>query len=67
LQILSPEELIIKAKAFNKLIYNKAKHDWNIHEEEHSFYADDAVMVYFAARKLAKRFLAMRSSINVRA
>jgi hypothetical protein len=52
--------LIIKAKAFNKLVYNKAKHDWNIAEDGHSFDADDAVMAYFAA-KLGKQLLEVKS------
>jgi hypothetical protein len=32
-------------------------HDWNISEYEHFFGIDDAVLIYFAARKLAKQLL----------
>jgi hypothetical protein len=32
-------------------------HDWNISEYEHLFGIDDAVLIYFAARKLAKQLL----------
>jgi hypothetical protein len=52
-----PIDLIEKSLAFNNLIYVRAKHDWNISEDEHLFDTIDAVMIYFVARKLAKQLL----------
>ena len=52
-----PIDLIEKSLAFNNLIYVRAKHDWNIPEDEHLFDTVDAVMIYFIARKLAKQLL----------
>jgi hypothetical protein len=49
--------LIEKCLAFNNLVYVRAKHDWNITDDEHLFDTIDAVMIYFTARKLAKQLL----------
>lgn len=51
------KDLVLNTLAFNKLVYATAMHDWNISEYEHLFGIDDAVLIYFAARKLAKQLL----------
>ena len=56
-QLSVSRDLIVKTFGVNKLVYVRAKHDWNIPDGEHLFEADDAVMIYFAARKLAKQLL----------
>jgi hypothetical protein len=56
-QLSVSPDLVNKAKALNKLIYVRVKHFWDVPDDEHLFEQDDAVLIYFAARKLAKQLL----------
>jgi hypothetical protein len=56
-KLSAPMDLIEKCRAFNKLIFVRAKYDLDIPEDERLFDIADAVMVYFTARKLAKQLL----------
>lgn len=51
------KDLITKLETLNKVAYTRAKHDWNIPltPNVHLFGTDDAIMIYFIARKLAKQ------------
>ena len=53
-------DLINKAEALNKMTYVKAKHFWDIPDDEHLFDQYEAVLIYFAARKLARHLLDVR-------
>lgn len=56
-QLSVSPDLVSKAEALNKMTYVKAKHFWDIPDNEHLFDQYDAVLIYFAARKLAKQLL----------
>jgi hypothetical protein len=51
------KDLIIKLETLNKVVYTRAKHDWNIPlvPHVHLFGTDDAIIIYFIARKLVKQ------------
>jgi len=60
------KDLLSKLKILNKVVYRRAKHDWNIplRPSIHLFNKDDAILIYFIARKLAKQTL-KEGSINL--
>jgi hypothetical protein len=51
------KDLMVKLETLNRVVYARAKHDWNIPlvPHVHLFGTDDAIMIYFIARKLAKQ------------
>jgi hypothetical protein len=58
-QLSVSPDLVRKAEDLNEW-YVKAKRFWDISEEECLFGQDDAVLIYFAARKIAKQLLDIR-------
>jgi hypothetical protein len=55
-QLIVSVDVVDKANLLNEW-YVKAKRFWDIPEDEHSIGQDDAVLIYFAARKVAKQLL----------
>jgi hypothetical protein len=51
------KDLVDKLRAFNKIVYVRAKHDWNppFRPKVHIFDKREAIIIYFIARKLGKQ------------
>jgi len=53
------KDLILRLNELNRVVYARAKHDWDVplRPNIHLFEIDDAIVIYFIARKLAKQLL----------
>jgi hypothetical protein len=51
------KDLVNKLRVFNKIVYVRAKHDWNppFRPKVHLFDKREAIIIYFIARKLGKQ------------
>jgi hypothetical protein len=47
-----PRHLLEICEIFNQQIYTKAKHEHNLPIQEHLYTADEAILIYFMAKKL---------------
>lgn len=51
------KDLSTKLETFDNIAFKKAKHDWNVPQrpEVHLFNLDEAILIYFIARKLGRQ------------
>lgn len=47
-----PRNLLDVCENFNKLVYTKAKHKYDLPPQQHLYTVDEALLIYFIAKKL---------------
>jgi hypothetical protein len=50
-----PANLIVQVEAFNKEIYTRAKHKYDLPPGEHLYSPDEAFLIYFVAKKIGSK------------